>query len=100
MASTLATASVMRLGSSSRAMIVVEKAARNSSPSGAIASPKRLPHAKTRRTLRGVAVGDAAQALAEGGCAEVHQQAEREIHQAQVGQHLLAVDRREPLDRL
>ena len=41
MASTLAPPSVMRLDSRSLAMIVAEKAARNSRPSGAIASPAK-----------------------------------------------------------
>lgn len=32
--------------------------------------------------------------------AEVHQQPQRQVHQPQIGQDLLAVDRRDPLHRL
>jgi hypothetical protein len=46
-----------------------------------------------------VIVDDALYALPEGGSAKVHQQAKRQVHEAEIGQHLFAVDSGDPLDR-
>ena len=46
-----------------------------------------------------IAVDDATDAFLERGSAKIHQDAERKIEQAQIGQHLFAMDRRESLHR-
>src|SRR5436190_1274162 len=55
---------------------------------------------KARRLRRIVIVRYAPDPLAESRCPEVHQQAQRQVHQSQIGQHLLGMHRGRALDRL
>lgn len=45
-------------------------------------------------------VDDALQAIPEHGLPEVHQQPERQLHEPQIGENLLSVNRKKPVDRL
>ena len=57
-----------------------------------------LVHAQTRRRRGGELVDDAVQPFLEGGGAEIDEQADGEVHQAKIGQELLAVHRGEMFD--
>lgn len=59
-----------------------------------------LMHAKARRREGSVVIDDTGATLLEGRRAEVHEQSQWLFRKPEVGQQLLSVDRRQPLDRL